>query len=594
MVASVGNLNVKLSLDPTPLLKGIAAASATLDKFGKGVAGAIRSGFMGAGSAIKFLEDAVTKPLTFMENLVKQIPYVGGLLALPFEGARALMGVYAEGSKKISEIGMAAMKAGASVAGFQTAMYGTKLDADTLTPALFKLNTKVVEAAMGAEDGSRLFNKYGLSARELVRLDVDKRLELIADKFRALKDPALQARMAFDLFGKAGNSMLPFLNKGPEGIAKARKMLAETGLGISDQDFKNVKEAAAFGKMIERLKDSVTMEVTKGLAPFLAELSSLFDGVNLGAKGLSEYVQVFASGFVFAGSVGVELFKKFTEMLPGAGGFFSALSSTAQNFFAGAIEGTTQLVQLIERMVKAAGDLMTRLGGVSGILSTLNETLNVGIPIGDDRTYHTLSRGVPAGPASAADRLKTAQAELKKAFGDLGKTAFGDVWDKAKADYAAFMTNVEARNKQTSKAMAAVTKEAVQAMYGDRIKQYEDAAKGPLDKFQEDMRKLQEVDAMANQFGLMSDKTYALNANKLFKQLEGAFPKQETRFAGAVVAGSKEAYSADLKFMYGDKQQDPQQRMIDLMQQALMAEKEQEKNGRKVVEALREITRRGI
>lgn len=614
MAVSIGNLNVKLGLDMTGMSAGIAKATTALSKLGgavNGIAPAIRAGFSGAASAAKYLEDAVSKPFTFIGDLVKQIPYVGGLLALPFEAATSLMGTYAEGSKVITEVGMAAAKAGASVAGFQTAMYGTKLPADELTTMLFKLNSKVAEAAMGSEEGKRLFDKYGLSANALAKLDVDKRLEVIAEKFKALKDPTLEARMALDLFGRGGNAILPFLNKGPAAMAKARSMLEQTGLRFTDQDFANVKAAGEFSRQLKNLKDSITNQVTIGIAPFLAELNQLFDGLNIGAKGLSGYVQLFAKGFVGAGSLGVNLFKNLMTMLPDAGVLFGALSTSAMNFASTLMEGITGIMGFLGPLVDQLADVNKELTAISDssfwreqlnpsnwfALTSGTTFNNTGRPMALTQMPDNLPPMVPPGAQrsmDAADKLREAQERLKKAYESFGQASFGDVWKKAMEDYDKFMKGVEARNKEASKAMAGVTAEAVKAMYGDRIKGYEEAAKGPLDRFQEDFRKLQEVDAAANKFGLFSDKTYAMNANKMFQDLSKAFPKQEAKFAAAITEGSTADYSARMAHQYGGAQQDPQARLEEIMKEVARSAKEEEKNGRKVVEALREITRRGI
>jgi len=635
---SIGNLNVKVGLDPTGVATGIVKLASMLAKL---------SGI---------LEDAFTKPFKALETLAGMIPYVGGLLQLPFTAARGLMGVYGEGSKKIMEIGKAAQQAGADVESFQTLMYATKLTADELAPALFKLNTKIVQAAKQADDAKNVFTDYGLSAKELLPLNPLARADMYIARFKALKDPAMQSAMAFDLFGKKGNAMLPFLNRGPEGLAKVRKMLAETGLGITNQDFKNVKDAMEFAKMIERFKDSVTMEVTKGLSPFLAEINKLFDGVNIGAKGLSEYVRRFAEGFVFAGSLGVALFEKVRGMLPTVGDFFTSLTASALEFFNAASVKANEMLDVFRALVKelqaiqklftlpklprpselfrgtpaappevidpeaaaaAARRATEANAGMTAAARALAERSGVAFnatprPPGYDEALaasralaeRSGQRLVEFKPElfvaaqrtlrTATEEAMTAQERLTSAFNRLGTATFGDVWANGKAKFDEFMTGVNARFKSTVDAIVGPTREMTQALYGDRIKAYEDAVKSPIEKYREEMEKLEAVYAAAKPFGLMDAATRDRQANKLFQELSKAAPDSSTKFAAAITQGSKEDYSARMAHDYGTSSNNPQARLEQVMKDILSVQEREEKNGREATEALKNLVARGI
>ncbi|MFJ4230115.1 hypothetical protein ACIPYV_21325, partial [Paenarthrobacter nicotinovorans] len=61
----------------------------------------------------------------------------------------------------------------------------------------------------------------------------------LADKFKSMPDGAEKTALATQLFGRSGAQMLPFLNKGSEGIGQLTDKAKQMGLVIDDVSAKS-------------------------------------------------------------------------------------------------------------------------------------------------------------------------------------------------------------------------------------------------------------------------------------------------------------------------------------------------------------------
>jgi hypothetical protein len=94
------------------------------------------------------------------------------------------------------------------------------LSSEEMRAGVAKLTRTIGEAADGSKSAIDAFNSLGvniLDASGKIRSTEDV-IRDVADRLAAIDDPAKRAAAAVDLFGKAGQKMLPFLENGAAGV----------------------------------------------------------------------------------------------------------------------------------------------------------------------------------------------------------------------------------------------------------------------------------------------------------------------------------------------------------------------------------------
>ena len=131
------------------------------------------------------------------------------------------------------------------------------VEAESFDKGMVKLNRTVAEAAVGKnQDARALFQKLGISLKDAhghMRSASDL-LPQLAKAFEVNENPALRARMAIALFGKAGADLIPLLALGEEALQEAADKARFLGLTFSDEAAAGAKE---FKKSWEGLEGGV-------------------------------------------------------------------------------------------------------------------------------------------------------------------------------------------------------------------------------------------------------------------------------------------------------------------------------------------------
>lgn len=111
---------------------------------------------------------------------------------------------------------------------------------------------------------AQALREVGISARNAHGdfVTLDEVLPQIADKFAGWVDGAEKASVATALFGEAGVKLLPFLNRGAQGIAELRKEAASYSTNMNAETVQKTKDFnAAITRMSEAFK-SLVLEAT--------------------------------------------------------------------------------------------------------------------------------------------------------------------------------------------------------------------------------------------------------------------------------------------------------------------------------------------
>jgi len=264
MAGSIANLNVRLIAD----IGGFAAGMTSAIKPLTGFVGSIASAATGVGALV-----------TAITGLAAGGASLAGLAELTHKSMESI-DVVAKLSDRlgISTEALTGLQHGASLAG---------IGAEELTGGLEKMLKSLGEAASAGGPAADALERMGLSAKDLANESPDAAFKQIADGIANIQNPVERATAAVEIFGKSGQSLLPLLMSGAEGIAQAQQEADKLGLSFSRVDAHQVEEA---NDAITRLKSIFTgignqlaiqlAPIIEAVASKLVEWASAGDGIK--------------------------------------------------------------------------------------------------------------------------------------------------------------------------------------------------------------------------------------------------------------------------------------------------------------------------
>jgi hypothetical protein len=165
-----------------------------------------------------------------------------------------------------SELDKVSRKTGLSAASLAEFKYAAEQVGAGLgdVEAASKTITKTLaDAAMGSGSAHVALSRLGLTAAQLKSQSPEDQLQTVADRLKAIKDPALQAAMATQLLG--GTNLLPAVQQ----LGALRKEARDLNLVPTD---KAVADAARLGRMTQTVFSAIratVFEIGAAVAPML-------------------------------------------------------------------------------------------------------------------------------------------------------------------------------------------------------------------------------------------------------------------------------------------------------------------------------------
>src|SRR5262249_4739792 len=148
----------------------------------------------------------------------------------------------------------------------------TQIESETLEKGLGKLNRTIADAATGKnKDAAALFARLGINLRDAnghLRGAKDV-LPGLASAFERNENEAVRSAMAVALFGKAGESLIPFLARGRgwmEGLSAETKRFG----GLTDKHRVGLAELNDRYEELEKAGSGLSSRLSASLAPLLA------------------------------------------------------------------------------------------------------------------------------------------------------------------------------------------------------------------------------------------------------------------------------------------------------------------------------------
>lgn len=493
-------------------------------------------------------------------------------------GVVGIAALYSSGADSIREIGVAAAGAAMPVSEFQGLVSAFSGNAQDATDAAVKLSAALSKAALTGEGGD-MFARLGLDPADM--LASKNAFEEFADSIASLPTGFAQVQAALSVFGEDYKKFLPILQRGGGYIREQKSILEGFGAGITGGMVDSVQRADRMFAQLAALWQGLKIQVTAGLAPVIAAITETIprlDKLGITFKGLGGYILEGAIGAAKFGSAVYEAFtnpearralfdlfgeaanylgQKITQALTsGIGGALKAVGSSLAGPFAELIaRNPTLLASGVGKWF--AGDVLPWLGLLDKAGSRL-DTAAAGAgaassvsAAGVARSWDALLGALAKGPAAA----------VIKEFSDRARDIYGGVGLSPMADQSPQIW------LETARKMAEALDNPIQKFTDaiDRVQRLQDTRPGglmlaagmvPENQLPWNAGRSWIVDPMnpgadlAGAAAAMLDEAGLLTAGKAVQDLLAGAGSTGPQFAGAMTAGSREAYSAILAAQY--------------------------------------------
>lgn len=193
----------------------------------------------------------------------------------------ALLGVANKSAEAADEVDKMSQKIGLSKEAYQEwryAMGQSGVDISVMQTGVKTLTNLMDSAKNGTASATETFEQLGVSIYDANGALKDQET-MMSEAIMALanmEDSTERAKLATELFGKAGTELEPLLNSGADGIQELMDRAHELGLVMSDEA---VDAGVVFGDTLADVKDSLSMVVTNIGIQVMPMIQTLLDWV---------------------------------------------------------------------------------------------------------------------------------------------------------------------------------------------------------------------------------------------------------------------------------------------------------------------------
>lgn len=177
-----------------------------------------------------------------------------------------------------------------ALAGMRHAANLAGVGADEFDSTLEKLSKNLGEAAAKGGPAADALKDLGLDAKALAAIPVDQAMRQIADGIKGVGNASERSRLAVEIFGKTGQSLINVLSDGAEGFDKAQEEAEKYGLAVSRVDAAKVEAAndaiTRAGAVIQGIGSKIAVE----LAPYIEAAANKMIELATSGEGLKNKV----------------------------------------------------------------------------------------------------------------------------------------------------------------------------------------------------------------------------------------------------------------------------------------------------------------
>ena len=225
---------------------------------------------------------------------------------------------------------------GLSVTALQELQYAADIagiSQDEVEMSIRQLANGAQDAARGVGTFAKAYATLGISPSVNGKLkQTDQILMEMAGKFSKMPDSLEKTALANDIFGRSGMRLIPFLNKGPAGIAALREEAESLGVVLNEQA---AKQSEQFNIGLKRLWASITgikNQIGVGLMPVITDLvSDMKDWIMANRELVKSTLQEYIKGTIALLKTLYAYAKSGVEAIKGLAGAFGGLSKVVKD-----------------------------------------------------------------------------------------------------------------------------------------------------------------------------------------------------------------------------------------------------------------------
>ena len=260
---------------------------------------------------------------------------------------------------------------------FDLAAREAGLSTGTMEAALGKLNRSLGQAQSGGKAAST-FAQLGIAIKDShgkARAASDVMADL-ADKVAAIDEPAKKTKIAMELLGRGGASLIPLLDKGGKAFADVRAEMESLG-GYTSKEFIEASEEAEVAqiKLSVAWGNFVKQALVQEMLPAFTKIVVLLKDIVSGTLSFVKATTAMSSAVEFFGAIAaVKAIGSLRSVLGLFGLLKPTIAGTARAFL-----GFAAPLALIGLLYLAFDDLYALLhGGESVIGDTIDELFGLG------------------------------------------------------------------------------------------------------------------------------------------------------------------------------------------------------------------------
>jgi len=416
---------------------------------------------------------------------------LGGIAAGGFVGTLgAMVRSTINLADELNKLGQRTGIAVESLSAIRNAAELADVSTEEFTTGIRKLNLALIEAQDGTTRTAAIFRALGVDTTR----GAEVALRGISAAFAQLPDGAAKAAVATEIFGRAGEKLIPLLNGGTSALDQARASAERFGTLIGGR---LAADAEAFNDNLTKLRQSASalgVAAANQLVPSLVTISDNLvrarDRGNLFIQTLREIDKLVISAFG-----GVE------NLLTGGGGFFDRRAAAQFQFYANR-----------ENPANVASGTITR--------PEMGPLMPPGRAPDPAALLRALGGNRPAGSSGRAgmtfEELMAMGAARRIAVQDANEAAFNADADREQQALLEFYADLAiAQQNRIDLAL----QEGERA--GDAMVREAEAIKDRLDPTREYIRQLERISELQAQ-GLLNDREALAETNRLAEALRRA------------------------------------------------------------------------
>ncbi len=276
-MATIAELQTKLTLDRSLLTRGLNAATSDIKNFGR----------------------------TFKGELV----LVGAAVAALGVGLYSLKSVIDGAEERISKLVDTSTRLGVGVEALQQLQFAagqSGISVDSLNSSLGKMLSNIGAAAAGSTTAAEAFNKLNLNVSELSKMDAVEQYLSISDAIKQLTNSTQQAASVKSIFGKGGIEQLSALKENIRGLISEYKTL---GVMLSGDQANAIERYGDSVQKLDVVWEGFKNQLAAALAgPFAQYIQWIIDAVtNMG--GMESFAKTLGDAIVSSMGKGFEAVK---------------------------------------------------------------------------------------------------------------------------------------------------------------------------------------------------------------------------------------------------------------------------------------------